>query len=445
MPELMPFRGIRYDEAVAGRLERNIAPPYDVVDDDLYKKLLAASPYNVVRLTLPAGPSAHEGGTADPASFQRAASLLRQWLWQGILRRDDTPAIYVYDQRFTLQGQTHSRTGFVALMRLVEFGKGIRPHERTLSGPRQDRLNLLRVTKANLGQVFALYEDETRRVDRILDLAKAAPPLAAATAGEGIHHSLWAVTDPARLRRIETLMRDAEIFIADGHHRYETALNYMHETPDSLAARYRMMTFVNMSNPGLVVLPTHRLVHGLPGFAGEQLLKRLQAQFAIELIAGDDVAPLVTRLQGKQHAGAHAFGLYFGDGSYYIAVLRDLAAMDAVRVQSPAWKRLDVAILHSLVLEGALGIKPEAVAAGQNIEYVKNLGGIGEGSPVAEAVRKVREGRAQAVFFLNPTRVEDVTAVAREGEKMPQKSTFFYPKVYTGLVMRVLDDAEVDG
>ena len=438
MPELMPFRGIRYDEAVAGGLERNIAPPYDVVDDGLYKKLLAASPYNAVRLTLPAGPSAHEGGAADPASFQRAALLLRQWLWQGILRRDDKPAIYVYDQRFALQGQTHSRTGFVALMRLVEFGKGIRPHERTLSAPKQDRLKLLRATKANFGQVFALYEDETRRVDRLLDLAKAAPPLAAA--GEGIHHSLWAITDPARLQRIETLMRNAEIFIADGHHRYETALNYMHETPDSPAARYRMMTFVNMSNPGLVVLPTHRLVHGLPGFDGKLLLKRLEAQFAIERLAGDDVGALVTRLQDKQRARRRAFGLYFGDGNYYIAVLRDLAAMDAAPVQSPAWKRLDVAILHSLVLEAALGIKPEAVAAGRNIEYVKDLGDFGEDSPVAEAARKVREGRAQAVFFLNPARVEDVAAVAREGEKMPQKSTFFYPKVYTGLVMRMLDD-----
>ncbi len=445
MPELLPFRAIRYDARVVGGLEKVIAPPYDVVDQPHYERLLAASPYNVIRLTLPAGPAAHESGAADDASYARSASMVRQWLAQDVLCRDDRPAIYVYEQRFVL-GKAYSRTGFIALMRLVEFGEGIRPHERTLSGPKQDRLKLLRATKMNFGQVFALYEDAKGEVDTILDAAKTGPPLAAATDGEGIKHALWVIADPAVVRRIQSTLRDAEIFIADGHHRYETALNYLRGNPDSPAARYRMMTFVNMSNPGLVVLPTHRLVHGLANFDGHEFLKRLGAQFAIERVSGDDADATVRAqsiLRAHLQAGRRAFALYVGDGNFHIAALRDAKAMDAVPIRSNAWKQLDVAILHSLVLEGALGVSQESIAAGRNIEYVKDLGDCSAGSPVGEAVRKVRTHEAQALFLLNPTRVEDVAAVAREGEKMPQKSTFFYPKVYTGLVMRLLDDAEV--
>jgi uncharacterized protein (DUF1015 family) len=437
MPDVMPFRGVRYCASVVGGVEKVIAPPYDVVDSELYERLLAASPYNVVRLTLPASPRAHQAGTAAQKHYVQSAALFREWLARGVLRRDEAPAMYVYEQRFAAQGRRRSRTGLVALARLAEPGHGIRPHERTLSGPKTDRLKLLRATRVNFGQVFALYEDGQRQVDALLEEAKAKPCLTDVVENQGIGHTLWTITEPAMWKRLGAALREKEVFIADGHHRYATALHYMRENPLSPAARYRMMTLVSTSSRGLVVLPTHRAVRGLAPWDEREFLKKLEQQFSMERMAraGRQTLQVMRRaLRARLEAGQHSLGLYLRGGNCSIATLREPSGRCGVKPPSRTWQQLDVAILHNLVLERILGIKP----GGPSIEYVKDFE-----SEIEASIRKVDSAEYQGMFFLNPPTVAQVVAVAREGGEMPQKSTFFYPKVYTGLVMRILDDSEV--
>ncbi len=432
MADIIPFRGTRYVPGTAGDVGRLISPPYDVIDANLREVLFHQSEYNIARII-----KADRG--SDDAPYAGAADTWQAWRRAGVVAPDDRPAFYVYEQCFELHGRKFSRTGLIALVRLTSLGEGVLPHESTLSGPRADRLELLRATRTNFGQVFALYPDPENHVDQLLDEVKQDRPAGQTADRQQQLHRLWAISDPERIERIQALMRDKRLLIADGHHRYETALAYRAENPDWPPAQYRMMDLVNTANVGLVVLPTHRLVKNVAEFDPEKLLARLRKHFDVRAYPGDSHAvrsAVVEAIENRQRQGGHAFALCLGDGRHYELVLRDASAMDDVADRSDAWKQLDVTILHHLILERILGITSEQIQAQTHIEYIQDFD-----HAIRAAAERVHAGQAQALFLINPTRIEDVLAVAENGERMPQKSTFFYPKVYSGLVFNCLDDS----
>ena len=433
MAEVVPFRGYRYDTAVAGDVARLIAPPYDVIDPAMRDVLFSQSPHNIARLIRGHRKDGHPSGNP----YADVARQLGAWRAQGVVRQDADPAIYVYEQHFEVHDRKFLRTGMIALTRLEEPGKGVMPHETTLAGPRRDRLDLLRATRTQFGQVFALYPDPDSAVDSLLDEAKAGTPLVHAADGWEHLHRLWAVSDPARIAQIQELMRGKDLLIADGHHRYETALAYAQERPDCDAAKYRMMTLVNMANVGLVVLPIHRLIKAVPDFHAKALLESLRRLFNVRSYPGDSEAvrrAVLASIAAEQAAGRHAFGLFVNDGRYYEFVLRHADVMADIPDRSETWRRLDVVVLHHLVLEGLLGITLEHLQAEAHVAYVQDFP-----HAIREAAQCVSDGESQALFLLNPTRIDDVRTVAQNGERMPQKSTFFYPKVFTGLVFNRVD------
>jgi len=425
---MIPFRGWRYDSATAGDLAKLISPPYDIIDPALRDVLFHQSKYNIARII-----KADRDTAAPPGqSYAAAGRLFDAWRQKGVVRQDPEPAIYVYEQHFEVHERKFSRTGMAALVRLQELGDGILPHESTLTGPREDRLELLRATATHFGQIFGLYPDPERGVDAILNEAKQKRPLAQAADASGHLHRLWAIADPEKLAAVQSLMSDKGILIADGHHRYETALAYSRERPDLEGARFVMMTLVNMSNPGLVILPIHRLVRNLPDFDRVRFLAALRKRFEVRAYPGDSSA-VREAVRGSMAArlseGDHAFGLYLNDDNFYEVTVSDADALARIQSGSEARRRLDVTILHQLVFEDMLGIGPERVKAQSNVGYVKDFP-----HAIQDAVRAVASGEGQAFFLLNPARIEDVRTVAANNERMPQKSTFFYPKVYTGMV-----------
>jgi len=424
MPQILPFCGVRYDSRVAGEVGKLIAPPYDVIDAHLREVLLHDSEYNIAWVI-------RADRDESEAPYCAAARRWEVWRRAGVVRPDPEPSLYVYEQHFHMRERKFSRTALTALVELKRFGDGILPHEKTHSGPRADRLELLRATRTQFGQVFALYQDPEDLIDAALDEAKREPPLVRTATRDNVLHRLWSITDTERISRLQRLLADKELLIADGHHRYETALAYRDEN--------QMMALVNAANAGLVVLPTHRLVRGLPDFDPERFLGRLRRDFHVRSYPGDSSAvrsAVLKAMRARQNEGRHAFCLYLGNGRHHLLVLRDESGMDDVADRSDVWRRLDVAILHHLVLGKAMGIAPEAIEGQEHIEYVQDFP-----HAVRQAADSVRGRGAQALFLLNPTRVEDILAVAHRRELMPQKSTFFYPKVHTGIVMNCLDVA----
>jgi len=324
---------------------------------------------------------------------------------------------------------------------LQAYGKTIKPHEQTLTGPKTDRLNLMRTTKAQTGQIFMLYSDPQKKIDALLTHACSGKELLNSRDEDNVTHRLYAITDPQQINIIKEVMADKSVFIADGHHRYETALNYYQETKNPAAA-YCMMTFVNTHNEGLVILPTHRLVKNIPDFDASALVAVMREHFDVASMKFTDIVDKKAKMQTMLTALAlefqnkeHALGMYFNDGAFYVATLRSIDSMEAVAADKTLpWRQLDVAILHLLVLEKHLGIDQAALMAETNVEYIKDIGQAG-----LLAIDKVDSGQAQGLFFMNPTSPDMVEAVAQHGEKMPQKSTFFYPKVFSGLVLNILD------
>lgn len=428
MADVIPFRGYRYDSSVAGDIAKLIAPPYDVIDEAQRGVLFRLSEYNIARITR----ADRNEDNAAGSPYAAAAELFADWCARGVLKQDPVPAVYVYEQFFEVHDRKFSRTGVIALARIERLGEGVLPHETTLPAPRKDRLDLIRATRVQFGQVFGLYPDPDGVVDSILDAAKTDHPLVQAADSWGHLHRLWAITDSETIARIQHNMKDKKALIADGHHRYEAALAYAAENPDCTAAKYRMMTLVNMSNIGLVILPIHRLVKAVQGFDPDVLLTDLRSAFEIRAYPGDSPAAcnaVLDSVRSHEAEGRHAFGLYMGNGNHYTLVLRQEELMDDIPDHSETWRRLDVTILHRLILDERLDITPDRVQAQRNVEYVQDFPHL-----IREAADRVRSGNAQALFLLNPTHIEEVRVVANNHECMPQKSTFFYPKVYTGLV-----------
>jgi uncharacterized protein (DUF1015 family) len=438
MAEIAPLTALRYDLArLKGGLGSVVAPPYDVISQEERAALAARDPHNVVRLILPEG----EG----EARYENAGALFNRWRSEGVLFRDDEPGFYRYDQTFRPPGQASDgasirRRGFLALVRLVPFADRIvLPHERTLSGPKEDRLKLFRATRANLSPGFMLYRDARGELDAPLDGAE---PLAEFSTSDGVHHLLSKVTDRDALRAIVAGVERSTLLIADGHHRYETALRYSQEVAGAgrgSGARARgehrfFMTFLaNGDDPKLVVFPTHRHVHSLTSFSFDDLVSRARSVFEVDEL--ERAAPVSEILERLRVAGQRAPSVAAAapDGRVALLTLRGDADLDAHPTlgQKPSvLRRTDVIVLHSGILEALLGITPEAQAAKTNLWYPQSAGG---------ALGELRGGRGQALFLMNATPVAQVREVAEGGEVMPQKSTFFYPKVATGLAIHTLE------
>jgi len=429
--EIRAWRGVRFNPQVVEDPGAAIGPPYDVIDEAQQEELYARSPYNIVRI-IKGKKEPGDDGTSNV--YTRAAESFQGWLSAGALVQDPEPALYVYRQDFSHEGRPCTRLGLVCLARIEEFGKGIMAHEKTLAAPKKDRLELTRATGAQFGNIFALYDEPEKRVDALLEEAAQGAPLLGHTDRDGVTHSLYAITDPAKHKVAEEVMRAHPLFIADGHHRYETALNFSRENVEVEASQFVMLTLVNMRNEGLVILPTHRLVKNVEGFSAADLLTRLEADFALRSLPSGEGLPREVRaaMREEMERGRNCFGLYTGDGKIHVAALKDpgrTAGLGGTGM-SKAWKGMDVVVLHHLVLDEILGIDEEALKSQKNVEYIKDIG-----DAVREARAAVDSGRCQALFLQNPPRMSEMKAVCEAGERMPQKSTFFHPKIYSGLVI----------
>ncbi|MCA9662281.1 MAG: DUF1015 domain-containing protein [Myxococcales bacterium] len=428
MALIRPFRGLRYDLERAGDASALLAPPYDVVDDEGRAEIGARSPHNCIHVILPEG----EGDAKYAAGAAHFEALKKE-----ALLRDPEPGIYVYHQTFESEGERYTRKGFVALIELTRFGKGpVLPHERTLSGPKEDRLKLMRACQAHLELVFGLFSDPERRWEAAVEPRLGAPVLEAEL--EGIGHTLYRVADETAVAAVVDLLADRNIYIADGHHRYETMCAFRDELEAQGlgdGARFGMIYLSNLDDPGLVVLPTHRLVHGVENFDLQGALSTISEIFDVtrEALPGDALA-LRARLVEAGKSGA-AFGLTIpGSGVVDILTLKpgfDPAAAGLGDLPA-ALQRLDLVLLHELILDRGLGITREAQASKRNLHYYKST------EKALAVARGEGVGDTQLVCFTNATPVADVVAVCDSGEVMPQKSTFFFPKIPTGLVFRDL-------
>jgi uncharacterized protein (DUF1015 family) len=411
MADLQPLRTLRYEPAAVGSLADVIAPPYDVIDDALRAELASRSPYNVVHVDL-------------PPSYDEAAATMADWRSRGVLVQEDEPAVWVLRQDYTDPGGTsRSRTGFFARVRVDEYGPGrIRPHERTHPGPKEDRLRLTRATRTNLSPIFSLFPDANGIAKRAIPQIARGDPFASVDGD-----TLWRSSDENLIAELQTALADAELLIADGHHRYETARVYADEVGGEGEHRYVLMLLCALSDPGLLVFPTHRLLTGLKDDRDKQIAIRdvLRADFEIEELAD------TSRLEPPAEDGCVAFG--YMDSFFkrpFRVTLKDQSVADRALAGMPEpYRRLDTAVLEALVLRGALGMSEDDISHLRGLHYSKDLD---------DAIEAVESGRADAGFFMRATPVEQVREVAAAGESMPPKSTYFYPKVPTGLVFNPL-------
>ncbi|MCL4505686.1 MAG: DUF1015 domain-containing protein [Chloroflexi bacterium] len=431
MATILPFRGIRYDTDKIKDLSLVIAQPYDRIGKAQQGTYYRQHPNNFVRIDY----GAAEPDTPQDNVYTRARDYAAAWLSAGVLQRERRPCLYVLEQTFTTpDGQTHTRRAFTAALQLTEFDEGIiLPHERTFSGPKADRLNLTRATQAAWGHIFILYPDAQNRVNSLLQpfVERVAPMTARELVIEpAVQQRFWVLDDPSlQAAIVEEMAPKRSLVIADGHHRYETALNYRAEmcaqypaAPADAAFNYALATFVSMSDPGLVVLPTHRLVRDDQGRSGAEVLAALAPYFDVRPVAGRAELEAELRQASPDHP---AFGFYDGH-QYTLLVLRSFDIMAELALEhTPAWRALDVAVLHKVILERILGLGDGSGHDADNIRYLRD---------VNAAYAAVENGEAGFLFVLNPTRMEQVNACTRSGEKMPQKSTDFYPKMVGGLV-----------
>jgi len=435
--EVRPFRAYRFNKDVVGDVGNCIAPPYDVITDEQREQLYRKSKYNIVRV-IKGETKPSDNGTDN--QYTRAARYLNEWIEQGALKQDSADTIYGYVQDFRLGGTSYRRLSFIALAKLEEFGPVVRPHEEVLNGPIVDRLNLKRATGAKFGLVFMLYEDKQGIADRIIEQAAEGEPLVDFVDDEGVRHRLFAITDKEQIDTISRLMGDKKCIIADGHHRYTTGLTYSKENPNP-AAKYQMIAFVNTCHEGLAILATHRVVANLEDFNLTTLLGRLKENFELTEYRFNSPEQkheakqrMLDQMKVEHDKGRNAFGIYAGDNAFYVAVLKNVEAMNqAATDKSHAWRSLDVAVLQKLILEQLLGIDERKLARGTNVEYVKD-----NGNKVDEIIEQIDTGQKQVAFFMNPPKMEQIERVADMGERMPQKSTYFYPKIYTGLTINKL-------
>jgi uncharacterized protein (DUF1015 family) len=435
--QIKPFKAFRFDKAVVGDLGSCIAPPYDVINDVQQEQLYNKNEHNIVRI-IKGKTNASDNG--DNNQYTRAADYLNNWIDQGVLKEDAAETIYAYVQDFELGGIQFQRLAFIATAKLEEFGEVVRPHEQILKKPMLDRLSLKKATTAGFGLVFMLYEDEQETADKIIEKTATTEPLIDFVDEQNVRHRLFAITAEEDIQQIVKMMGNKSCVIADGHHRYTTGLAYSKES-DHPAAKYQMLAFANISHKGLIVLATHRLAGNLENFSFEKLISELKENFELTEVKFDSPESkmdsrqkMLEQMKAGHDNDKNAFGIYGSNDAFYVAVLRDKQAMDPiVPDMSPAWRTLDVSILHKLILENILGIDEERLAKGENLQYVKDTP-----NAIDESISQVDAGNKQAAFFMNPVKMQQLKLVTEAGERMPQKSTYFYPKIFTGLTIQKL-------
>ena len=413
MADVQPFRALHYNLDRVDGLQPVVAPPYDVIDAEQRAELLARSSHNVVEIDLPL----LEG---DP--YAHAAAVFEQWRRDGVLVRDEEPALWALAQDYTgPDGQRRTRQGFFARVKVEDYGPGrIRPHERTHPGPKEDRLRLTRATKANLSPIFSLYDDPAGAAWGALAPHVQAEPWSEVTDEDGTVHRLWRVGDPDAAAAVAAALAPAELLIADGHHRYETARVYHQEG----GAGHVLMCLVALQDPGLTVFPTHRLLTGLDDGRRESLRATIQRDFEVAPVDADRLEPTGDGPVRMGYLDAH-------HGRPLMLTLRDPAIAAAALPDKPEpYRALDTAVLEALVLEGALGMSEDDISHLNGLEYARDT---------AQARERVESGAADAAFFMGATPVQRVRDVAATGESMPPKSTYFFPKVLTGMVFNELD------
>jgi len=485
--EIKPFKAFRFDPKVVGDAGSCIAPPFDEIGPDMQQQLYEKSKYNIVRITR--GKTTPSDNDKDN-QYTRAAEYLNHWIKQGALKQDAQESIYAYVQDFQLAGRAFQRLSFIAQARLEEFGQTVRPHEQVFNEPMIDRLNLKRATAAEFGLVFMLYEDQQKIAEKIIEkhvpstssgqalskvegtatqkplmdfisssVVRDAPASAGASLSlrkqgcekhtqyavrnthyEGVRHRLFAITAKADIDAMVKMMSDKSCIIADGHHRYTAGLTYSKQSANP-AAKYQTLAFTNICHEGLKLLATHRLVSSLENFNMEKSIASLKKNFEItefRLCSGsaklDAKQKLLAQMKAEYNNDKNALGIYGGNNAFYIAVLRDKQAMDSiVPNMSDAWRSLDVTILHKLVLEKLLGLNEKSIAPGENLEYIKD-----DPYAIDQSISQIDAGGKQILFLMNPVKIQQLKMVTSAGERMPQKSTYFYPKMYSGLVINKL-------
>jgi len=437
--EVKPFKAFRYNPQVVGDVGRCIAPPYDVISADEQEQLHRKSQYNVAYITK--GKTSPRDGDGHNV-YTRAAEYLQKWISQGALKQDDKESIYGYVQDFEINSVAFQRLTFIALGKLEDFGKVVRPHEQVFEKPMLDRLNLERATRAKFGLVFMLYDDPQGVADRIIEKAATREPLVDFVDDQGVRHRLFAITAAEEVTAITRMMADKSCIIADGHHRYTTGLKYLRESGNP-AAKYQMLAFTNTRQKGLVVLATHRLVGGIKDFEPARFLACLKESFTLKSFKfGPDAAAkdmargeMLAHMRSRHEKDETSLGIYMGDGAFHVATLKDTSRMAAAAPDmSEAWRALDVSALQKLILEGVLSFDEPMMGNPEHVDYVKDVP-----NAVNELIAQVDAGHRQIAFLTNPVKMQHLAAVTDAGERMPHKSTYFFPKMYTGLTIQKLE------
>jgi uncharacterized protein (DUF1015 family) len=421
MAEIQPLRALHYNPSVVSNLADVTSPPYDVIDPAQRADLLARSPFNVVAVDLP---QPDPNSATDP--YTAAGDLFDSWQTQGVVVRDPQPALWPHTQTYTgPDGQTRTRSGFFCRVRVEGYGPGrVRPHERTHPGPKEDRLKLMRATRANLSPIFSLFSDPAGAARRALAPSTETGPWGEVTDSDGTVHRIWHASDPDAIAAVQNVLKDAELLIADGHHRYETAAAYADEIGGEGEHRYMLMCLVALEDPGLTVFPTHRLIRDLDQGRREALRDALRRDFDMQEVPLEQLAP---------PPGGGPLQLGYIDSHHqtpYRLTLKDQAVADAALPSfSDAYRQLDTGVLEALILKGALGLSDEDISHFNGLFYARSD---------EEAVELVRSGEYEGAFLMRPTPVGQVRDIAASGENMPPKSTFFYPKLLTGLLFNPL-------
>ncbi len=418
MAVIRPIKAMQFT-AKAGNIADCVCPPYDIISEEERFALIQTNPHNLVRLELPQGED----------KYKDAGKTLNEWLNEGILARDEQEGIFVYREAFEVEGKDYALTGIICRVQLCEFSeKIVLPHEETLTKAKKDRFELMSHTGCNFSSIYSLYNDESGVIAQEMAKKTAEEPMYNFTDNEGVTHILWKIDSQEAIANIVNALAEKQLFIADGHHRYETALNFRRHCnesgiiPDGADYENVMMTLVDMDDKGLVVFPTHRLIVDKPVDRNE-ILSACEKDFDMQVLPLAEVKDALKKgMDGK------TFALYNGGDDFLLMTLKEEAKRN-IDGRSDAYSDLDVSVLHSFVLENALGIDKENMANQVNLRYTRSMD---------EAIESVQNGKATAAFLINATKVEQIKAVALAGDKMPQKSTYFYPKLKTGLVMNML-------
>jgi len=423
MAKIKPFRGITYNtECVC--MNNVVAPPYDVISPTMQERLYSKDQFNIVRLILGAEEASD---TSKQNKYTRSKKFLDNWLENKVLLKDKKPSVYIYVQQYLHRGKKKTRIGFLTLMKIEDPKEsGILPHEYTLSKPKVDRLNLIKNVRANLSPIFTLFQDEKSKVNKILKAFTKSNKALFTIDADGVTHSFWKMSNAAFIKKIESEMQKKKIFIADGHHRYEVALNYrnmMRKTGQfKESMNYIMMYFSSLTERGnLTILSTHRAVKDIDRFSEKELLKKLGEYFYISKVK---FLKSLTDYLEENSGGKQAFGIYLRHNKFYLLKLKDdLRISEIIKSKKPAiLKRLDVTVLHDLIIDKILGVK----SSENSIKFIRDE---------KDAVKVVDNGDYKCAFFLRPTKVREMKNIAEKGVMMPQKSTYFYPKLLTGLVI----------